>query len=284
MWVGTSTGLFSYNKVEDRIIRFESEVLVPPVKVLKVLPDSSILAGTANGLFVLANDTFKSVVLNETKNKSINTITGVFTDNHGNCWLSTLDGLVRYSWNNGKTERFCFEKEPLAANNAFTAICTIRNKIYLGTPHQGLVEFDLTTKAFTQGINIGSCIILTLANDNDDHLFVGTNGGGLKVVELNSGKIETIENKENDPLSLSSNSIYSFYIDENSRYWIGTYSGGVNYSKELSGKFELHQVTTNYPVESKSIRSFYFAPNGRQYFWNTEWLGTDKSGWSSKVL
>ena len=130
----------------------------------------------------------------------------------------------------------------------------------------GIVEFDLATKLFSTGIDIGNNIILTINDDDKDQLFVGTNGSGLKVVNINSKQVETIENRENDPASISSNSIYSFYLDENNRYWIGTYSGGINCSKRINEKFKLHAITTDYADVSKSIRSFYFAPDGSQYF------------------
>jgi len=138
--------------------------------------------------------------------------------------------------------------------------------MYLGTNSMGIVEFDLSLKTFSEGINIDNKIVLTISSDNKEKLFVCTDGGGLKVINIRTRKVESIENSENNPSSISSNSIYSFYLDENIRYWIGTYTGGVNFTKNIAGSFKLHPVTSNYPEANKSIRSFYFAPDGTQYF------------------
>ena len=268
LWVGTATGLFSYNSKSDKFNRINIDSANIIVKALSVLPDSSLCVGTTNGLYIVNTKTRQSehFLFDNLSNEKSNSITGIFTDKHGNCWLSTLSGLVRHSVIGKKSDIFLFETSLKDAFNSFTSICNIGNKIYLGTSSMGVVEFDLSTKKFSAGIDTGNRIILTLGGDNKERLFVGTDGGGLKVINIRTRLIESIETQENNPASISSNSIYSFYLDENNRYWIGTYSSGVNFSQSISGNFKLHPVTSAYPEANKSIRSFYFAPDGSQYF------------------
>lgn len=268
LWVGTATGLFRYNNKDDRFERINIDNQNVSVKAMVVLPDSSLCVGTTNGLYLINTKTNQSehILLNNLPNSKENSITGIFPDNHGNCWLSTFSGLVRYSSGTKKTDLFLFNTSPQDAYNSFTSICNIGNKIYLGTNFMGIVEFDLSTKTFSPGINTDNKIILSVSSDNKERLFVGTDGGGLKVIDVRTRKVESIENQENNATSISSNSVYSFYLDENDRYWIGTYSGGVNFTKGVAGNFKLHPVTSDYPEANKSIRSFYFAPDGAQYF------------------
>jgi ligand-binding sensor domain-containing protein/AraC-like DNA-binding protein len=233
-----------------------------------MLSDSTLSVGTNNGLYLVNTKTLKPehVDFKDLPNKKSSNITGIFPDNHGNCWLSTYYGLIRYSLASKKSDLFLFKNLPEDAFNSFSSICSIGNKIYLGTSYQGIVEFDLSTKIFTNGINTDNKIILALSSDNKERLFVGTDGGGLKIINVRTQKVENIEKQENDPSSISSNSIYSFYLDDSNRYWIGTYSGGVSYTKNTTNNFKLHPVTTAYSEANKSIRSFYFAPDGTQYF------------------
>ncbi|HBO74342.1 MAG TPA: hypothetical protein DD653_06585 [Marinilabiliales bacterium] len=268
LWVGTSTGLFRYNSNSDRFERIETGSRNITVKAMVVLSDSSLCVGTTNGLYLVNTNTNQSahILLNNHPNTKENYITGIFPDNHGNCWLSTLGGLVRYSIGTKKNDIYLFNSTPLDTHNSFTSICNIGNKIYLGTSFRGIVEFDLSSKTFSEGLNTDNNIILTIRSDNKERLFVGTDGGGLKVINIRTKKVESIENKENDAASISSNSIYSFYLDDNDRYWIGTYSGGINFTKSMAGNFKIHPVTSDYSEANKSIRSFYFAPDGSQYF------------------
>lgn len=268
LWVGTSTGLFRYNNTSDKFERISIDIKNITVRAIAIMPDSSLCVGTTNGLYVVNAKSLhaKHLLFNDSPGNKVNYITGIFPDNHGNCWFSTLSGLVRFSLSTQKNDLFLFNSTTLETCNSFTSICSIGNKIYLGTSYMGIVEFDLSTKVFSSGIDTGNKIILVLKSDNKERLFVGTDGGGLKVINVRTRKVESIENQENNSTSISSNSIYSFYLDENDRYWIGTYTGGVNFTKNMSGNFKLHPVTSDYSDAKKSIRSFYFAPDGAQYF------------------
>ncbi len=281
LWVGTATGLFRHNSLTDRFERIEIDKSNIKVHALAMLSDSSLCVGTNNGLYLVNTTNLQTehVNLNDKQNKKAIDITGILPDNHGNCWLSTLTGLVRYSLATKKSDLFLFKSIPEDARNSFSAICIIQNKIYLGTSNQGIVEFDLSTKTFSRGINTDNKIILSISSDKKERLFVGTDGGGLKIINTRNQQIENIEKQENDPASISSNSIYSFYLDESNRYWIGTYSGGVSYTKSTSGNFKLHPVSTNFHEANKSIRSFYFAPDGNQYFGTRDgFIQVSKSG------
>ncbi|MDP3916419.1 MAG: two-component regulator propeller domain-containing protein [Bacteroidota bacterium] len=268
LWVGTATGLFCYNSASDKFERIKIDSTNSTVQTLAMMPDSSLCVGTTNGLYIVSTKTRKSehFLFDDLRNNKTNNITGIFVDKHQNCWLSTLSGLIRYSASDKKSDIFLFKTAEEEAFNSFTSICNIGNKLYLGTSSIGIVEFNHSTKAFSAGINIDNTIILTIGGDNKERLFVGTDGGGLKVINTRTKIVESIETQENNPASISSNSIYSFYLDENNRYWIGTYSNGVNFSQSIAGNFKLHSVTSDYPEANKSIRSFYFSPDGAQFF------------------
>ncbi len=268
LWVGTSTGLFRFDKKVDKFERIEVGEKNLFVKTLVILPDSNLCVGTSSGLFLVNTKTFqwRKILLNETSENQTNDISGILPDNSGFYWIATTNGLVRYSSSNNNSERFECQLLPKQEYNSFSTICSIGNKLYLGTKSVGLVEFDLLSKEFSKGINTGNKIILSISSDKKEKLFAATDGGGLKVINVRTKEVEDILAQENDPNSISSNSVYSFYMDEKGRFWIGTYSAGVCYSKNISGNFNIHNLTTNHPEYNKSIRSFYFSPDGTQYF------------------
>ena len=267
LWVGSSNGLFRFNKQTDQFERLKLNDSRVTVHSLVVLPDSNLCVGTSKGLLLVNTRKFQAeqLELKFDQKPDCCIITGIFPDNHGNCWLATENGLVRYSFMDRQSDYFECPLLPKRSNNSFTSICNIGNKLYLGTQSEGIVEFDLHDKTFSKGISLDNNIILTLSSDNRERIFAGTDGAGLKIINIRSHEVESIVNQENDQSSISSNSVYAFYLDKNDRFWVGTFSAGVCYTKNITGNFKVHALTANHPDFNKSIRSFHFAPDGNKY-------------------
>lgn len=268
LWVGTSTGLFRYNRKVDSFERVNIDAKYANIQALAMLPDSNLCVGTANGLYVINTSSIQAekILLNSLPENQNISITGLFPANDGSCWITTSNGLVKYSFLDQKSEWFQCMSKPQAAYNSFTSICSIGNKLYLGTTNVGIVEFDLSKKMFSEGVSVDNNIILNIASDHKELIFAGTNGGGLKVINIRTREVKNLVAQPNDPESLSSNSVYAFLLDKEGRYWIGTYSAGLCFSKHITGNFKLHHLASDYPDINKSIRSFYFSPDGSEYF------------------
>ncbi len=268
LWVGTTTGLFRYNKKLDGFERFHLNTKNINVLAVAILPDSNLLVGADQGLYWVDTKSAQSKKIQLqplSANKDMG-ITGLLTTGDGNGWITTSSGLVRYSFRDNKTEWYHCTLRPQIDYNSFTSICRIGNTLYLGTKSIGIVEFDLTNGTFSEGVAIDNKIVLNVTSDNRELLFAGTNGGGLKVINIRSREVKSLVTQSNDPESLSSNSVYSFLLDEEGRYWIGTYSAGLCFTRNITKNFQLHHLTADYPDINKSIRSFYFAPDGSEYF------------------
>lgn len=268
LWVGTTTGLFRYNKKLDGFERVNLNTENINVLALAVLPDSNLLVGADQGLYRIDTKSarLEKIQLHTVSANKEGGITGLLTTDDENCWITTSSGLVRYSFRDHKSELYQCTLRPQMVYNSFTSICRIGNTLYLGTKSIGIVEFDLSDGTFAEGVNIDNKIVLNVASDNRELLFVGTNGGGLKVINTRSREVKSLVTQSNDPESLSSNSVYSFLLDEEGRYWIGTYSAGLCFTRNITKNFQLHHLTADYPDINKSIRSFYFAPDGSEYF------------------
>lgn len=275
LWVGTSNGLFKHNKKKDIFEHIPLGEEGVPVQTIESLNDSVFCVGTRNGLFLVNTNTFQSEELQLTGDSDIesNYITGLFIDNHNNCWLTTLIGLIKYNIKDRKGELFQCELEPHEGCNSFSSICSIGNKLYLGTFQNGLVEFDISTKEFTKGVGLDCDIVVKVYSDNKHRIFVCTDGGGLKVIDLHTLEVEDIKRNQNDSESIISNTVYCFLLDEKDRFWIGTYSEGLCFSKNISKYFKFHEISTDHPEINRNIRSFYFSPDGFQFFGTRNGLG-----------
>lgn len=97
--------------------------------------------------------------------------------------------------------------------------------------------------------------IYCFMEDEQGNIWLGSKYDG--VFRLNKTgdrqyRIQKYTHRENDPYSLSNNSIYSIYQDSRKRIWIGTYGGGLNLLQETpTGEIRfLHSKNTlNYPKE-----------------------------------
>jgi len=84
--------------------------------------------------------------------------------------------------------------------------------------------------------------IYCFMEDAQGDIWLGTKWDGIYRLKKNkSGHfyIQKYVHKENDPYSLSNNSVYSIYQDKQQRIWIGTYGGGLNLlQKKSNGKVQ----------------------------------------------
>lgn len=262
LWVGTATGLFRFNTEGNNFIKIQPDSITVQVRTLSFVTKDTLLVGTNQGLFLLntRNNQSKRILFSSQPDDPQNAISGMEIDLQNNCWLATSGGLIRYQPLTGTFSRV---ESPLGdLYNAFTSVSRLDDVLYLGTSGAGLVSYHLNTGQFAKVIDIGNRIVLALSHDKIGHLYVGTNGGGLVIVDTRDQKIERIINQDDTPLSISSNAVYSILLDEEQRFWIGTYSGGVSFSQPSGGNFRIHPITNTYPEINKSIRSFYFNPDG----------------------
>jgi signal transduction histidine kinase len=114
--------------------------------------------------------------------------------------------------------------------------------VWIGT-RSGLNRFDerkgTFTKFFHNTANPKNSLcgdyILSLHEDSEGNLWVGTRGNGLSKISFHSNSNPQFENFKHDPhddSSISSNSIHSIYQDRNGKLWFGTGGGGLNFFNE----------------------------------------------------
>ena len=63
--------------------------------------------------------------------------------------------------------------------------------------------------------------VYALLEDKQNNLWIGTNGGGINVLDLSTQKITKYKNEPNNVNSLSNDDIRCFYEDRNGDIWVG---------------------------------------------------------------
>ena len=102
---------------------------------------------------------------------------------------------------------------------------------------------------------------------------MGTDGGGIHILNPQTGKISTLRYIPGDRYSLPANSILCLYNDKSDNMWAGSVRNGLINIKEVGMKtYQDVLPGQNYGLSEKTILSIY------QDHDNQIWIGTDGGG------
>ncbi|MDD4921425.1 MAG: two-component regulator propeller domain-containing protein [Bacteroidales bacterium] len=283
LWVLTINYLHRYNKKSDR---FDSFLLSKKKESYRytnkgfITSDKSgnIWIGTpTNGLFV-----YKKAINQCTKIlPEIKSVSSLYFDPQGNLWIGGENGLlVKYNQSLKTSIKYRIPSE-LRRSVKDDFIWQIwHNKagklnLLLSC---GFFMFDPATKTFkelsdwNQKVNYTNNELRSVYHDNQS-IWVGTQGGGLYILDMMKNKIAHYQTISNNPSSLSNNIIKSIIKDRYGVFWICT-SDGLNKYDPTMKLFAHYQ---NDPGNSNSLRynfvsCFCESPEGNV------WVGTFGQG------
>jgi signal transduction histidine kinase/ligand-binding sensor domain-containing protein/AraC-like DNA-binding protein len=182
-------------------------------------------------------------------------------------------GLYRFNYKNrrldlvnGDIRNFSVNK--MVADNA--------GNLWLGTSN-GLLKYVVAVNQVSAHYNtagglLSANYVTSVSMDGNDQLWIGTDGGGVDILDTKSGQISSV-NSANKSGGLTSESVLTIFIDKESRKWVGTNKGGVNVFDVIGNEFRTVQRNASYPgLSSNFITSFF---EDQQ---NNLWIGTEGGG------
>ncbi len=286
IWIGTSgKGLTKY-KVESRswqtLLTENSGLQSNRIMSLFTDDENDIWIGTQEGgLQILTPDEdFKQIrLLNEDILKN-STIWNIFQDSQGQIWLATRDqGIFLYDKKEGVQKQFMNHADysDLPTNNIRVIIEKNENHLWLGTEGEGVILLNTETgnhKVYgyspIEKKGLTSNAIKSLYYDQVfNRLWVGTNGGGLNVIDLNSDSYYYFTTDD----GLSNNVIYAILPDESGDLWLSSNKGITKFSppENLLNTPEIKNYANYDGLATEFNTGAYFkAKNGDLYFGGLE--------------
>ncbi|HEX2963434.1 MAG TPA: two-component regulator propeller domain-containing protein, partial [Ignavibacteriales bacterium] len=266
IWVGTfNAGLNRYDPSSGRITRFpfnpKNSNSLSNSNVNDITEDNkgNLWIATDNGLCMLEkNKTSKTpyrfirYYFKEQESRSISSsrVLSLLRDHAGNLWAGTEAGVDKITFN-GINPSFThvYDGDKAPSSGHIRAIYEdSRGDIWFGSEN-GLVRLKASEiNSISPGLTIyrnnpkDNCSlsnndIFALSGDPDGMLWIGTNGGGVDLLNPLNGKFSHFRHDRFDPASLSYNEIRSIYRNSSGIMWVGTYGSGISKVARAGGQF-----------------------------------------------
>ena len=197
-------------------------------------------------------------------------------DNFGNLWIGTNTGLYFYEPENNNLATFDLPFEKGGIRDILEIYRDEDGLMWIGTYSSGLFLINPENKSF-QKINLEPKInrsetVRAISKGFFGEYWIGTRAG-LYSYSKSNGITGFYMHSENEPRSLSNNSVLSIFMDSKGETWIGT-RGGLNLlakGKQLFHNFSALPEDNNY-LNSGIIYAFWIDKEGNI------WIGTEDGG------
>ncbi|MCB0174463.1 MAG: response regulator [Anaerolineae bacterium] len=169
-----------------------------------------------------------------------NIVTKLFEDSQGTLWVGTTgDGLNQFDRQRGTFRRYAHDSanpNSVSGNNVNSIFEDAQGLLWVGVEGGGVNKFDRRTLAFghhrhdpADPYTLSDAPVLAFAEDAQSELWVATAGGGLNHLRPGdtpeSARFIQYRFDENDPHSLSSDTVKDIIRDSRDNLWIATEEG-----------------------------------------------------------
>jgi signal transduction histidine kinase/ligand-binding sensor domain-containing protein/DNA-binding response OmpR family regulator len=295
LWIDTRQGICIYNSVTEKFsndVRAELarfKVSTNQLSRIKKDRDGNFWFLTVNkGIYCYYVKNHTTVYFsNSIKSPMVlhsNIVTDIIEDSHSYFWLIYNDGVIEKldtrtntiplrsyglaKANNNKLEPY----SGILDNNNYLWIYALGSSLGVYCYHtntDALVNFNSDSGK----LRLNSNLIFNIILGQDNKIWVGTDHGGINLIDPLNNNVQYILNRDDDNKSLRSNCVI-LYKDDFGIIWAGTKKYGVSYYHKQINQFPLirHYISDNTSLPFEDINCFKEESNG------TLWIGTNGGG------
>lgn len=199
-------------------------------------------------------------------------INQLYEDRKGTLWVITNDKGIYSIDKNKKLKHYPNEKEMIWPSS----ICEDKaGNIYIGCLKNGLFKYNPQTDCFThiKCPSYPQLPIKALYSMNQDEIYIGTDGNGMKVYQVQKEQI--MESPINvTSFNFNKSKVHSILKDKQGNLWLGFFQKGVMIVPPITNNFKYmgYKSSTHNTIGSCCIMSVYKDHN------DSYWIGTDNDG------
>ncbi len=270
--VGTKNqGLFIYDKNTFEEIAVIQTPLNSFILGITVLDNNIWIATSKDGILKIEQDDYNNITYYNSKNSKFNAPGAlcIEKDKSGNLLIGTDGkGLFTYNIKRNTFDNFVKKapKNALKSNTIRDIFIDDDQNIWLSTYASGVNMHPFHNQSianFQSDKNdknsLSNSFILAIEESNLGKLFIGTNRGGLNIIEKN--KISKVK--------IPSNVVLSLCEDSKGRLWIGTYQNGI-FIYENDKLTNYASLINDSTFSSTSVWDIKEGPNGNIWFGLTQ--------------
>ena len=272
IWVITEKGVFRYNEIEDNFILVRDKDNNPVIASSLCLWEDGVIFGGRGRLYKYNYEDHIINLFHTLKPNGKYHISNLYqwdsrTLLATNRWAKALFIDIA----TGNTRPVPFNSEQI-----ISLLIDRKGNVWVAHYNQGVSCYGRNGKQLqtyhTQNSPLKTNVVLSLEEHNGQ-IWMGTDGGGIHILNPQTGKISTLRYIPGDRYSLPANSILCLYNDKSNNMWAGSVRNGLINIKEVGMKtYQDVLPGQNYGLSEKTILSIY-QDNDNQI-----WIGTDGGG------
>ncbi|GAB5538885.1 MAG: hypothetical protein Salg2KO_09880 [Salibacteraceae bacterium] len=200
------------------------------VECLFLDSEKSVWVGTVKGASLYTNPEIEYLTTDEglvAKN-----VYDILATDHNVHWLATDQGVFKFSYDeNGEGMSEQMVAESISPTEQIVSLYKYSDRIMLlGSYGSGLFVMDAqdgSIKNYGEKEGLLNLNVLDITGDDFGNIWLGTLGGGVVCARLNDeGELQFIE--RDDVSGISSEYVYTLFVDDNQQLWVGTDGAGIS--------------------------------------------------------
>ncbi len=251
--------------------------------------DGNIWLGTNIGVekAIKEDDTYHfeytNLLSDGSGNVNRNKVFAISEDNHRRLWIGIENGgLTILDRENNRQEHYLPDpKDPksLGSNSIWAIFRDKLGAMWLGARNRGISKWDQYEHRFNyhrsgiSGYHFANKEVTCFLEDREGYLWIGTDGGGLNVINPDGSDYVHFYHDPNNTSSISNDAIISLFEDSDGYIWVGTWNGLNRYVKSING-FIRYQHDPNNVNSISGDRVWSMIEDS----YGDIWLGTRASG------
>lgn len=278
LYAGTASGLYvKLNGKFESVKNVNTEEDFPAfINDMATAPDGSVYVATSGrGVWRVCDQTHVENII--PGNGDSQYVNAVRFDAEGTLWVAAENkGILCYKPVGGvksnKYKRIALYNINKEFSNAVLAVNN-KGEILVGSMNGGVYYFDKAQRQFCVVPSTASLPVTSILKRRDNLIFVGTNGFGLKVLNVQTGELTDSYVTYRD-LNLKKTKVYSIFEDRYNNIWLGLFQKGVFLHPPHSNVFNcvgVKQPDANSIGES-CVMAVHRQKNG------TLWVACDQDG------
>ena len=291
LWVETGKGFCIYDPVTEKFERLNQKRLnqyhlpAGELRTMKAGNNGKFYFDIENrGIYCYTEKSNQTtLVLNAKRQLHSSDISNFKDDGKGNLWIV---------YRNGVLDKFDLKKHKVI-NRYFTINKSLKGEevgLSLTTGSEGEVfVYNLSKPSGLYYLNgtdsllrhlgkgrenggLNSDNVSQVLDDNEGNIWIGTDHGGINIVNKKTRKVTYILSDEANKRGLPQNTIKVLYRDNDGIIWAGTYKKGLGYYHKNIFKFPADKYVSKVNASYKDINCFAEDRQGNL------WIGTNSSG------